>query len=635
MNLMEQIILKLNKATEAYDSGNPIMSDRDWDKLYFQLLDLEKEEGVILEDSPTYKVIFTPKTKLKKVKHSHPMLSLNKTKDLEEVKKFLGKNQKFIVMEKLDGLTVSLRYNNGRLVGAETRGDGEYGEDVLHNVMTIKQIPKTVNYLEELVIDGEVICALDTFDRYLSKEYKNPRNYAAGALRRLDAAKNYKEGCLSFVAWDVITGFPQLTNLSDRLMAINKLGFTTVDFCYCPTDLEAAMGKIFEYAADCCYPIDGAVVKFDDVNYYYSLGSTAHHFCGGLAYKFYDETYETNLLDIKWGVTKSGVLSPVAVFEPVEIEGSVVSRATLHNLDYINSLSGGKPWYKGLALDVYKSNMIIPKIDAVHYDDNVEEQKYIELPKVCPVCGEPVSISKGNLCCSNVNCGGKLSQSIEHYCSKKGMDIKGLSEKTIDKLISWGWVSKVSDIYNLEKHKAEWCNKEGFGEKTVSNILSAIEESKQTNLYQFISALGINLVGVEKSRVLANHFKEYDKFRKAKDYTKIAGFGDNIDQALKNFDYAEADKLAAALTFKNTEEKEKKLTNTFCITGKIEKWKNRYELKSYLESLGAKVVSAVTSKVDFLINNDSSSTSAKNLKAQELNIKILTEDELIDYIKKI
>lgn len=635
MNLMEQIILKLNKATEAYDRGNPIMSDRDWDKLYFQLLDLEKEEGVILEDSPTYKVIFTPKTKLKKVKHSHPMLSLNKTKDLEEVKKFLGENQKFIVMEKLDGLTVSLKYNNGRLVGAETRGDGEYGEDVLHNVMTIKQIPKTVNYLEELVIDGEVICGLDTFDRYLSKEYRNPRNYAAGALRRLDAAKNYKEGCLSFVAWDVITGFPQLTNLSDRLMAINKLGFTTVDFCYCPSDLEAAMGKIFEYAADCCYPIDGAVVKFDDVNYYYSLGSTAHHFCGGLAYKFYDETYETNLLDIEWGVTKSGVLSPVAVFEPVEIEGSVVSRATLHNLDYINFLSGGKPWYKGLALDVYKSNMIIPKIDAVHYDDNVEEHKYIELPKVCPVCGEPVSISKGNLCCSNVNCGGKLSQSIEHYCSKKGMDIKGLSEKTIDKLISWGWVSKVSDIYDLEKHKAEWCKKEGFGEKAVSNILSAIEKSKQTNLYQFISALGINLVGVEKSRVLANYFKEYDKFRKAKDYTKIAGFGDNIDQALKNFDYAEADKLAAALTFKNTEEKEKKLTDTFCITGKIEKWKNRDELKSYLESLGAKVVSAVTSKVNFLINNDSSSTSAKNLKAQELNIKILTEDELIDYIKKI
>ena len=633
---METIVKQLNEATEAYDNGTPIMSDRDWDKLYYQLIDLENEKGYMLEDSPTHKIIFSQKSKLEKVKHNHPMLSLDKTKDINEVKKFV-EGKPVIYMEKLDGLTVSLTYSRGRLVGAETRGDGEYGEDVLHNVMTIKNVPKVINYLEDLVIDGEVICPIDTFEKHLSKEYKNPRNYAAGALRRLDATKNL-DGYLSFVAWDVIKGFEDLNTLSQKIIKAGILGFETVGFQSDDglLDVQTHIDDISSHACDLCRPIDGVVIKYDNVEYYHSLGYTAHHFCGGLAYKFFDELYDTKLLDIQWEVSRNKILAPVAIFEPVEIEGSVVSRATLHNLDFVSSLSNKRTWYRGLPLKVYKSNMIIPKIAEVDYDAVPEEERtYLPIPATCPSCGSETVIKDGNVCCENPNCSGSQIQAFVHYCSKKGMDIKGLSKKTIEKLVDWGWLSTLKDIYTLNEHRTDWVSKEGFGAKSVDNILSAIEESKNIPLYRFISALGIPNIGVESAKVLENKHKTYKNFRSATDFSSLDGFGEVLDSSLKNFDYTLADEIANLLSFDEKEEKAgTAITDVFCITGKIEHWKNREELKSYIESLGGKVVSAISSKVNYLINNDKDSTSAKNTKAKELGIPILSENEFIDYIKK-
>lgn len=653
LDLIKDYIDKLNKWTEAYDCGEPIVSDKEWDDVYFKLQKLEKKTNIHLSNSPTNCVYFNAVSKLKKVEHNHPMLSLDKTKDVADVLKFIN-NKEVIAMLKMDGLTCSLRYVNGKLVGAETRGNGVVGEDILHNAITIWNIPKIIPYKEELIVDGEIICKTDIFESSFFALYKNPRNYAAGAIRRLDARENEDAG-LSFVAWDLIKGIPAKTEtLGNKLDILEDIGFTTVPSCLLKEGSEEKniknsifllkdLSKLFHY------PIDGIVFKYNNIEYYQSLGVTNHHFRGGLAFKFYDESYETELTDIEWSLGRTGQITPVAIYKPIDIDGSSCNRASLHNISVMKDTLHGTP-YKGQKIKVAKMNMIIPQIVEADFLQETEESEknnnlIITIPKVCPICGKELTIKDDNnievLYCTNAECDGKLSQKINHYCSKaRGLDIKGLSLMTIEKLIEWGWLNSIEDIYSLKRHKEEWIKKPGFGEKSVTNILVAIENSKICEWNIFISALGIPLISIGVSKELAKIFSNYNDFRQFiknpnTSFASFDGFGEEMNNALKNFNYNEADRIMKLLSFKEKTNKknEKKLKDKIIvITGKLKTVKNRQELINLIEENGGKVSSSVTSKTSFLINNDIASQSSKNQKAKSLGIPIITEET---FLKKL
>lgn len=672
-DFMLEIINKLNKATEAYESGQPIMTDKEWDDLYFDLVQKEKISGYSLEKSPTNFIINPFVSALEKIEHNHPMLSLDKTKDITEVLDFLSGN-KTIALCKMDGLTCSLKYVNGRLVSAETRGDGSIGENILHNAQGIQSIPNHINYHKELIIDGEIICTYQNFEKFNS-EYKNPRNFAAGSIRLLDGLECKKRN-LTFVAWDVIKGLDQHIShynssleewdekhffenneenncLSDKLHDLAKLGFTIAPY-HCVSKEEISLERLeFEVdslkikAKDFSYPIDGIVFKFDNIEYGKSLGKTAHHFNNALAYKFYDETFETRLLDISYDVSRNGILTPVAVFEPIEIEGSEISRASLHNLSVMEELLGKVP-FKGQLLEIYRANMIIPQVlKSIKLDEMVEPvpiSNTIELPSTCPICGHELYISESDsgihtLTCVNYHCEGRLVNRLDHFCGKKGLDIKGLSVATLEKLVDWGWVETIEDIFNLKNHAQEWKNKEGFGEKSVTNILNSIEKAKTCELYSFIAALGIPFIGQQVAKDLCDYVYDYADFRDriydGWNFASIPSFGQVKMQSILEFNYTEADNIARLLTISNTkEEKTSGLDNqTFVITGKLKNFKNRALLKNEIEMRGGKVTDSVTSKTNFLINNDKDSTSSKNTKAKELNIPIISEEEFLEMIK--
>lgn len=641
IKLMENLITELNKATVAYDKGEPIMSDKEWDDLYFELQSLEKEYGQSLENSPTRKIHFEKVSELKKVKHSHPMLSLDKTKDIDEIKSFFGDKDR-IAMCKMDGLTCSLTYENGKLISAETRGDGVVGEDITHNALVIPSIPNRINYSERLVIDGEIICTYHDFENF-KDEYKNPRNFASGSIRLLDS-KECANRKLTFVAWDVIEGMSDKL-LTENLQELNKLGFNIVPITISDT-VEVQIDTIKDFAKIFGYPIDGVVFKFNDIEYGKSLGATDHHFKNAIAYKFYDEEYETRLITIHWTMGRTGVLTPVAIFEPIEIDGTIVERASLHNYSIMREVLGSCA-YVGQKIKVYKANQIIPQIsDAVKFDyGTVVSHGGISAndePERCPICGGSTEIIKSadgvmNMYCSNPNCEGKLINRIDHYCSKKGLDIKGLSKATLEKLIDWGWISNIQDIYNLKDIKEEWISKPGFGVKSVNNILSAIEESKKCKLENFISAIGIPLIGRTVSKELVKYINDYDDFKeKIKnnyDFSDIEGFGPAINKAIHDFDYTSADAIYYNyLTIEQSQKEEiaegdSSLEGmTFVITGKLKSFKNRDELKAVIESKGGKVAGSVSKNTSYLINNDNLSTTAKNKKAQELGIPIITEE---------
>lgn len=641
IKLMENLITELNKATVAYDKGEPIMSDKEWDDLYFELQSLEKKYGQSLENSPTRKIHFEKVSELKKVKHSHPMLSLDKTKDIDVIKSFFGDKDR-IAMCKMDGLTCSLTYENGKLISAETRGDGIVGEDITHNALVIPSIPNRINYSERLVIDGEIICTYYDFENF-KDEYKNPRNFASGSIRLLDS-KECANRKLTFVAWDVIEGMSGKL-LTENLQELNKLGFNIVPITVSDT-VEVQIDTIKDFAKVFGYPIDGVVFKFNDIEYGKSLGATDHHFKNAIAYKFYDETYSTRLITIHWTMGRTGVLTPVAIFEPIEIDGTIVERASLHNYSVMREIMGNCA-YVGQKIEVFKANQIIPQIKSalkMSYGDVISRGGVSANDELecCPICGGGTEIIKSadgimNMYCSNPNCEGKLINRIDHYCSKKGLDIKGLSKATLEKLIDWGWISNIQDIYNLKDIKEEWISKPGFGVKSVNNILSAIEESKKCKLENFISAIGIPLIGRTVSKELVKYINDYDDFKeKIKnnyDFSDIEGFGPAMNKAIHDFDYTSAD--AIYYTYLTIEQPQKEeITEggsslegmTFVITGKLKSFKNRDELKAVIESKGGKVAGSVSKNTSYLINNDNLSTTAKNKKAQELGIPIITEE---------
>ena len=636
MEEMKELVDRLNYLTKKYDEGHPEVSDEEWDELYFKLVQMEEDMGIHLDESPTQTIIYQVVNELRKVEHNHKMLSLDKTKDIEEVKKFLGKDNDYVAMCKMDGLTCSLRYIGGKLISAETRGNGLIGEDILHNALVIPSIPKTIPYPEELIVDGEIICTYEDFEPF-SDTYKNPRNFAAGSIRLLDSKECAKRN-LTFVAWDVIKGFPNDNNVYSRLLLLTFDGFTIVPFE--KGSVEHCIEWLTETARCMSYPIDGIVFKFDEVDFGKQQGETAHHFKNAIAYKFYDDEYETTLQNIEYSMGRTGILTPVAVYEDIDIDGSVCNRASLHNLSIMTELLGDLP-YKGEKIWIYKANMIIPQVSKAE-KRNSSEDFHFDIPKICPVCGSRTAINESSqLYCTNPDCDGKLINKLDHFCGKKGLDIKGLSKATLEKLIDWGWVNSCVDLFSLQDHAKEWVVKPGFGAKSVEKILDSIEESKNCSTEAFIASLGIPLIGRTIAADLAKRFETYEALSKAidegYDFTKLPGFAWAKSQALTNFDYTEADKLYGILNVKPAptvvEASEQPLKDMkFVITGSVKHFKNRTELQNLIEKCGGKVVSAISKNVDYLINNDAESTSAKNVAAKKLGIPILTEEEFLEKI---
>lgn len=634
---MADVIKILNKATEAYDRGVPIMTDKEWDDFYFWLKSSEDCFNFSLPNSPTQKIHFEVVSELKKVKHNHEMLSLAKTKDINEVKNFLNEKP-YLAMAKMDGLTCSLTYEDGKLIRAETRGDGEIGEDILHNALVIDSIPKEIPYFDELIVDGEIICTEQEFDIFRNK-YKNPRNFAAGSIRLLDS-KECKKRHLTFIAWDVIKGLEnKTTSLFCKMDFLIDFGFETVPSIKENSfkDNTHAIKSIAEYLG---YPIDGVVFKFDDTEYGASLGKTAHHFNNAIAYKFYDEGYETELEEIEWTMGRTGVLTPVAIFKSIEIDGTEVSRASLHNVSVLKDTLHGTGW-KGQKVTVVKMNMIIPQIESAE-ESTESTTDFFSLPTKCPICGEELWLKSNEgiltLHCKNIGCEGKIINKLDHFCSKKGLDIKGLSKATLEKLLSWKYIDSCKDIFTLEEHKEQWVKASGFGEKSVDKILNSINQAKQTTLDKVIAAAGIPLIGTSVAKDLAKKFNSYEEFREAinegLDFSTFENYGFEMNKALHSFDYSELDLIVKNYLDIKVKEEKKNVSKsleglTFVVTGKLKKYKNRNELKEQIESFGGKVGNSITKKTNYLINNDNTSTSSKNIAAKNANIPIITEEEFI------
>ena len=652
---IRDLIESLNKYTYLYDKGTPAISDKEWDDLYFELNKLEQETGIIYPDSPTQSINFQTVSKLNTVIHDQPpMLSLDKTKEIKDLKSFV-KGQNWMGMFKLDGLSCRLVYANGNLVQASTRGDGIKGEDITHNARIVSNIPKSIPYLDMLIVDGEIICDYNSFDKFKGK-YMNPRNFAAGSIRQLSSAEAASRN-LSFIAWDLIKGYDDIDFFFWRLEKLDDLGFTTVPRVGDAETIDDAIEILNNMKAEKpygLYPIDGYVFRFESQKYYNSCGSTAHHFAGAKAFKFYDEEYETRLKNITYDVSRNGVLTPVAIFEPVEIDGTTVERASLHNMSVMEEILGATPYF-GQRIWVIKSNMIIPQItkaDKKDYGDIIAAGGVTvglggDYGILCPICGGLTSIKTSDsgvdvLYCENEECPGKLVQRLDHFAGKKGLDIKGISRKTLEKLVDWGWIDGLADIFRLEEHRIEWISKDGFGAASVGKILDAINTVKgSVSLDSFISALGIPLIGRTIAKQIVEYYSTWEDFREAigGDWEVFEGFGPEISKAINKFDYTEADECAGMLNFEAPKGQKEDLKaapaikdKVFVITGKLTsgQFKNRDELKIDIESLGGKVVSSVSSKTNYLINNDINSTSSKNKTAKELGVQIITEE---DYIK--
>lgn len=639
-----ELIKVLNDATIAYNEGHPVMSDEQWDALYFQLKQIENETGVVYPDSPTRQVIpYDKVSSLSKVRHNHPMLSLDKTKALDEIADFC-EDKECIAMAKMDGLTCSLTYENGKLIAAETRGNGEVGEDILHNAKHIKNIPQAIAAQNlRIVIDGEVICTYKDFEPF-QDEYRNPRNFASGSIRLLDSELSASRS-LSFIAWDGIEGFDN-DKLSDKLEVIKSFGFDVV-----PWTMSAPADAIEELKNACIelsYPIDGIVFKYNKCSEYNACGRTVHHFKGGIAYKFYDELYDTELLDIEWSMGRTGVLTPVAIFAPVEIDGATIERASLHNVSMLQEVLGVTP-YINQPIRIYKANQIIPQVyDAeklTREEIEASGHEVIEYPVKCPCCGHTLIPRNDGistfLVCENNECDGKLINRLDHFFGKKGLDVKGLSIETFEKLINWGMITTFIDVFHLDKYSAELAKKPGFGKKSTENMLKAIEEGKTCELSQFICAIGIPNVGARYAKVLAETFETWEDFLKAVsgfDFTSLDGFGKEIQCSICSVHYNEADEIAKLLTIKNSLYSREKSTalkgKTFVITGSLQRFPNRDAMIASIEAYGGKVSGSVSKNTSYLINNDIHSQSSKNKTAQKLGIPIITEEEFIKMIEK-
>ena len=641
-------VRELNRASEAYyNTGQPIMSDYEFDQKLEELKQWEDETGIVMSNSPTHNVGYTIADELKEVEHNHPMLSLDKTKSVDELIEFMGDDDCFLSV-KADGLTTSLHYIDGKLIGAETRGDGVRGTECLQNVLTMKNVPKEIPYKDELIIDGETIIGWDTFREINNKlpedkKYKHPRNLVSGSLQLLDS-KEAASRNMRFIAWRVIKGFEH-KNLSDDLYQAGEIGFEIIpsikfvklsnEHSWTKEELVKHLDDLREYADEENIPYDGAVMAVNDYKLADSMGRTDKFFRHSMAYKYEDELFETVLTDVEWNTSKTGLINPVAIFEPVDLNGAITTRATLHNITYIKDMMLGI----GDRIRVYRSNMVIPKVH-----DSIDKSGNFKIPDKCPICGQPTKIVKENdsevLMCENPDCKGKLLGKLVHAVSRNALDIENLSESTIEKFINLGWLNSIQDIYHLSDHENEMKTLEGFGKKSVEKLLSSIERSRETSFDRFLYSLSVPLVGKTASKVIADEchgligeFMQIMLVNHAKYFKKISGIGNSLVESLEEyFDKNCNDMWELSQEFKfntqtskNTNETFKGIT--FVITGSLNFYPNRDELKAEIESCGGKVSSSISSKTNYLINNDINSNSSKNKKAKSLNIPIITEEE--------
>lgn len=647
---IKQLIKDLNNASYAYYNQIPIMPDYEWDKMYDELINLEEETGIVLSNSPTHNVGYSVADELKEVEHNHPMLSLDKTKSVDELIEFIGDKDCFLSV-KADGLTTSLHYINGKLIGAETRGDGARGTECLQNVLTMKNIPKEIPYKDELIIDGETIIGWDTFREINDKlpedkKYKHPRNLVSGSLQLLDS-KEAASRDMRFVAWRVIKGFEHKTPSKDLFKA-KDIGFEIIPILKSPRinqkeELVILLNQIRESANSYNIPYDGAVMAVDDYKIAESMGRTDKFFRHSMAYKYEDELFETVLTDIEWNTSKTGLINPVAIFKPVDLNGAITTRATLHNVTYIKDMMLGI----GDRIRVYRSNMVIPKVH-----DSIDKSGNFNIPDKCPICGQPTRIVKENdsevLVCINDNCKGKLLGKLTHAVSRDMLNIDGLSEATIEKFINLGWLNSIKDIYHLSDQENEMKTIEGFGKKSVEKLLLSIEQSRKTSLERFLCSLSIPLLGKSVSMTIADSVDyDFDTFinemtiKGAEYFRHLPGVGDALINSLNAYwenHYSDILQLANEFTFEKSnmvlDEIPKTLQGkTFVVTGSVHHYKNRDELKADIVAHGGTVVSSVSSKTSYLINNDINSTSSKNQKAKSLNIPIITEEEFLQMIK--
>lgn len=650
LDMMRGMVSILNEASDRYYNGkSPIMTDEQFDMRLADLKQLEEETGVVLSNSPTINVGYRVLTELNERTHSHPMLSLEKCHTVDELIKFMN-NKDTIASIKLDGLTCSLTYKDGVLVSAETRGNGYIGSDITEHIKQFKNVPFKINKDGTYIVDGEAIITDEDFAEINKDgEYKNSRNLAAGTLSVLDTSLVAKRR-LRFFAWDIIEGGGN--NLGENLNEAEALGFEIVPFWYNanspaalnPNNLQSNIDYVFDYAKENGYPCDGVVFKFNDIEYGKSLGQTSHHFKNGIAYKRKDDTYRTKLIDIDWTMGKTGILTPTAVFEPVEIDGTIVERASVHNISILTKLD----LHIGDIVEVKKCNMIIPQIHRnVSSDERMalgKELDNIFIPSTCPICGSYTEIKQDNdskvLMCTNDNCKGKLLGKLAHFVSKNAMDIEGMSEATIEKFIALGWLTCFEDIFTLKDHFTEMVKLDGFGEKSVKKLLNSIEMSKNTTLDKFIYALSIPLIGKSASKTIAKFFDgDFDCFYNSLtipfNWTALDDFGETMNDSMIRYgidNYNTVRNLAREMNFEKPQNVS--ISNnlsglTFVITGSLNHFTNRDEAKEKIEAAGGKVSGSVSAKTSYLVNNDIASTSGKNKKAKELNIPIISEEELI------
>lgn len=642
---------ELNKASEAYyNTGQPIMSDAEFDNKLEELRQWEEETGIVLSNSPTYNVGATVLDNIKEVTHKTPMLSLEKCHSTEEIVKFAN-NHNLVASVKLDGLTVRLTYKDGDLVLAESRGNGVVGSDVTEHVKQFTNVPLHINKEGTYIIDGEALIKLDDFAEINKNgEYKNSRNLAAGTLSSLDTSV-VKDRKLFWYAWEVVGGDSD-NSFYKRLLNAQNLGFDVVP-CYNITinefnQLQIHIDNFINIAEKENLPQDGVVFKFDDVAYGKSLGNTSHHFRNGIAYKIFNDSVETELLNIEWTMGKTGSLCPTAMFNPIEIEQTIVERASLHNISVMKQILGN-PWI-GQHIGVFKANLIIPQIRWAE-EDNEYKKTYIHIPDKCPICGQPTKIVKDNnsevLVCTNDNCKGKLLGKLTHAASKNALNIDGLSESTIEKFINLGWLNSIKDIYYLSAHENEMKTMDGFGKKSVEKLLNSIEKSRNTSLEKFIYSLSIPLIGKTASKDISKLCEE--NFDNLIDLMKssperlltLNGFGVTMMNSIAKWWYENSlwvYELSKEFTFVKSQlvlNEALSILNgkTFVITGSVNHYKNREALKADIEAHGGKVVGSVSSKVSYLINNDINSISSKNTKAKSLNIPIITEEDFIKMLK--
>ena len=646
MDRIKELVKILNEARKVYEQEDrEIMSNLEYDKLYDELVCLEKLTGIVLADSPTINVGYEVLSELPKEPHENPMLSLDKTKDVSALGDFLG-DKEGLLSWKLDGLTIVLTYSGGSLTKAVTRGNGEIGEVVTNNAKTFKNLPRKIPFTGELILRGEAVIKYSDFNLINEKiedvdsKYKNPRNLCSGSVRQLNNQIT-AERSVNFYAFSLVKaeGEDFKNSRKNQIDWLKSQGFMTVEYKMVNRENIAEVVESFaEAIVDNDLPSDGLVMILDDIAYGDSLGATSKFPRNSIAFKWADELAQTNLIEIEWSASRTGLVNPIAIFEPVELEGTTVSRASLHNLSILESLALGV----GDTITVYKANMIIPQIA-----DNITRSGVKDIPENCPVCHTGLDLRNQNgiksLYCPNPECPAKKIKLFSHFVSRNAMNIEGLSEETLEKFINEGFINEFSDIYNLNRYEDKIVEMRGFGRKSYDNIIASVNVSRKTDAARVIYSLGILNIGLSNAKLICREYGyNLEEIRKAdkERLLTIDGIGEVIADAFTAY-FSDPDnnekfdryikELEIEVPVVNADEQKLK-GKTFVITGSLEHFENRDQAKEKIESLGGKVTGSVTAKTDYLINNDVLSSSSKNKKAKELDVPIISEEDFLKLI---